>query len=331
VLAVNSTSVPLFPESGAHRLASICSRLMSSQQSSVSNPLAGPGFRRCPSAPCLFTARSGRRTLRAAAKSTGYVMPKKQDEESDSAGETRLEGWASVCGVLVMGLFALTFMFQNFVIPSSSMASTLQVGDHVMVEREILAPRTRWMPLIPFRNVKRGDIVVFYKPIPEADGDHITLVKRVIGVPGDRIHLHNGTVYLNGVAQSEPYAAKPTADTTDPYVDNFPAVPPIGDEEVTASWTVAVAEATKDGDVVIPPEHYFMMGDNREHSLDSRFWGFVPRENILGRPLFVYWSFEATENDELTPRLSEQVGTMAYEMIHFFDKTRWLRTLHRVQ
>ena len=258
-------------------------------------------------------------------------MARKQDKESSPARETRLEGLASVCGVLVMGLFALAFMFQNFVIPSSSMASTLQVGDHVMVEREMLAPRTQWMPLIPYRDVKRGDIVVFYKPIPEADGDHIPLVKRVIGVPGDRIHLRNGTVYLNGVAQSEPYAAMPTADAHDPYLDNFPSVPPIGHEDVTASWTVALAEVIKDGDVVIPAEHYFVMGDNRDRSLDSRFWGFVPRQNIIGRPLFVYWSFEATENNELNPRLSEQVGTMAYEMIHFFDKTRWRRTLHIVQ
>src|SRR5215468_5976024 len=143
-------------------------------------------------------------------------MAKKQPEK-----ETRLEGFASICGTLVMGLFVLTFIFQNFVIPSSSMASTLLVGDHVMVDQSMLAPSTRWMPLLPYRDVKRGDIVVFHKPVAEADGDHIPLVKRVVGVPGDRIHLHNGTVYLNGVAQNEPYAAKPTADANDPYLDEF--------------------------------------------------------------------------------------------------------------
>ena len=258
-------------------------------------------------------------------------MPKKREVLNSHGTETRLEGFASVCGVLVMGLFVLTFIFQNFVIPSSSMASTLQVGDHVMVERELLAPQTRWMPFVPYRDVKRGDVVVFYKPIPESDGDHIPLVKRVIGIPGDRIHLRDGIVYLNGVAQSEPEAAKPSASANDPYMDDFPLVPPDGRPDVTASWTLTLAEAMKDGDVVVPPEHYFMMGDNREHSRDSRFWGFVPRENILGRPLLVYWSFESAENDELKPALSEQVGTMANEMIHFFDKTRWTRTLHRVQ
>jgi signal peptidase I len=257
-------------------------------------------------------------------------MSKKRNVSRKSE-ESRLEGFASICATLVMGLFALTFIFQNFVIPSSSMASTLQVGDHVMVEREMLAPRTNWMPFMPYRDVRRGDIVVFYKPVPENDGDHIPLVKRVIGLPGDRIHLRDGIVYLNGLPQNEPEAAKPTAEANDPYMDNFPAVSADGRPGVTASWTVALANAVKDGDVVVPPGHYFMMGDNRERSLDSRFWGFVPRENILGRPLLVYWSVDLPENNELKPALSEQVGTMAHEMLHFFDQTRWSRTLHRIQ
>jgi len=260
-----------------------------------------------------------------------FLMAKKRVVEDKSQTETRLEGFASMCGVLVMGLFVLTFIFQNFMIPSSSMASTLQVGDHVMVEREMLAPRTKWMPFLPYREVKRGDVIVFYKPVPESDGDYTPLVKRVIGIPGDRIHLRDGIVFLNGVAQSEPEAAKPSASANDPYLDNFPSVSPDGMLDVTASWTVALMQARKDGDVVVPAGHYFMMGDNRERSLDSRFWGFVPRENILGRPLFVYWSFDLPENNELKPALSDQVGTMTHEMLHFFDGTRWRRTLHQVQ
>jgi signal peptidase I len=260
-----------------------------------------------------------------------WGMGKKRGVKSEQKKETRLEGVASLCGTLVMGLFVLTFVFENFVIPSSSMASTLQVGDHVMVEREMLAPPTRWTPLLPYRDVRRGDVVVFYKPIPEADGDHIPLVKRVVGVPGDHIHLRNGIVYLNGVAQNEPHAAKPTADIYDPYVDDFPSVPPAGRPGVTAAWSVLLPESMQGDDLVVPAGCYFMMGDNRDHSLDSRFWGFVPRENILGRPLFVYWSFDGPENDELKPSLSEQAGTMVHEMMHFFDKTRWGRTLHRIE
>jgi len=246
-------------------------------------------------------------------------------------GETRLEGLASLCSTMVLGLFVLTFIFQNFVIPSSSMASTLQVGDHVMVDREMLAPSTHWMPLLPYHQVQRGDVVVFYKPIPETDGEHIPLVKRVVGIPGDRIHLRNGVVYLNGVAQNEPQAAKPTADIYDPYVDDFPSVPPDGRPGITAAWSVLLPESMQGDDLVVPAGHYFVMGDNRDHSLDSRFWGFVPRENILGQPLFVSWSFDGPENDELKPSLSEQAGTMIQEMLHFFDKTRWSRTLHRIE
>jgi len=245
--------------------------------------------------------------------------------------ETRLEGFASFCGVFVTGLFALTFIFQNFVIPSSSMASTLQVGDHIVVERQTFAPRSQWASFLPYREVHRGDIIVFYKPIAETNGQHMTLVKRVIGVPGDRIHLRHGIVYLNGVAQHEPYAATPTFSSYNPYVDDFPSISPADLPGVTAAWAVSLPEHLLGDDLVVPPGHYFAMGDNRDRSLDSRFWGFVPRENIIGRPLFVYWSFDQPEINELNPSLSEQFSLAANELIHFFDKTRWSRTLHRVQ
>src|ERR1700733_3962359 len=150
--------------------------------------------------------------------------------------ETRAEGFSSTCGVLAVGLFVLTFVFQNFVIPSSSMASTLLVGDHVLVERETLAPASR-VGFLHYREVQRGDVVVFYKPVEEANGEHIILVKRVVGIPGDRIHLRNGIVYLNGIAQDEPQAAKPTASNYDPYVNDFPSVEPSAEPDVTQAWS----------------------------------------------------------------------------------------------
>ena len=160
--------------------------------------------------------------------------------EDTKQRETSLEGFASTCSVLAVGLFVLTFIFQNFVIPSSSMASTLLVGDHVMVERENLARAADWAPFVHYREIKRGDIIVFYKPVAESNGEHIPLVKRVIGIPGDRIHLRNGIVYLNGIAQDEPQAAKPTVGNYDPYVNDFPAIDPASEPGVTAEWSVSL-------------------------------------------------------------------------------------------
>jgi signal peptidase I len=122
-------------------------------------------------------------------------------EEQGQSRETMLQGFGSTCSVLAVGLFILTFVFQNFVIPSPSMASTLLVGDHVMVDRQSLAPTAKWVPFMHYRDVQRGDIIVFYKPTEESNCDHIFLVKRVIAIPGDRIHLRGGVVYLNGAAQ----------------------------------------------------------------------------------------------------------------------------------
>lgn len=124
-------------------------------------------------------------------------------EQPGQPRETIFQGFASTCSVLAVGLFIVTFIFQNFVIPSSSMASTLLVGDHVMVERQSLVPAAKWTPFMHYRDVRCGDIIVFYKPTEQPNGEHIFLVKRVIGIPGDRIHLRNGIVYLNGAAQTE--------------------------------------------------------------------------------------------------------------------------------
>ena len=258
-------------------------------------------------------------------------MSERKTVEEKRTGETKLEGLASLCGVFAVGLFVMGFVFQNCVIPTSSMASTLMVGDHVVVEREGLAPGSSLAPFVSHRDVRRGDIVVFYKPPAEPDGEHIVLVKRVIGVPGDRVHLRNGVVYLNGVAQNEPLAAKTTSANYAAYIDEFPLVPPAGMPNVTAEWSVELPSSIRDGDLVVPAGKYFVMGDNRANSLDSRFWGFVPRENIVGRPQFVYWSFDMPENGELKQPLSEQASSTMHEMLHFFDKTRWRRTFHRVE
>ena len=246
--------------------------------------------------------------------------------------ETPLESLASICTVLAIGLFVMTFIFQNFEIPSASMVSTLLIGDHVLVDRITLAPPARWAPFVHYRDVRRGDIIVFFKPTPE----DLFLVKRAIGIPGDHIHLRHGVVYLNGVAQNEPYAGMPVDDGNpqhayQPYRDDFPSIPPGPYDEVTATWANDLAKYIQGDDLVVPPGKVFAMGDNRTESLDGRFWGFVPRENIVGRPLFVYWSFETPADQINKQTVSDRLGFMGHILIHIFDETRWKRTFHLIK
>ena len=248
--------------------------------------------------------------------------------------ETPLESLASICTVLAVGLFVMTFIFQNFEIPSASMEKTLLIGDHVLVDRISLAPPSAWAPFTHYRDVRRGDVIVFLKPNPETPD--LFLVKRAIGLPGDHIHLRNGIVYLNGVAQDEPQAGKPAADG-DPmhafnaYRDDFPSIPPSDAFDVTATWSEELPRNIQGEDLVVPPGKVFAMGDNRTESLDSRFWGFVPRENIVGRPMFVYWSFK-TPADQITKQsMGERISFMGHILIHIFDGTRWSRTFHVIR
>jgi len=256
-------------------------------------------------------------------------MPGSTEEQKDT-NESSLQGFASLCGTFAVGLFILTFVFQNFAIPSASMASTLLVGDHVLVERATLAPPDSLAHFMPYRELRRGEPVVFYKPVEDANGENI-LVKRVIGIPGDRIHLRHGIVYLNGVAQNEPYAAKPTYANYDPYRDDFPSIPPARGSNVTAEWSLDLPTHIQDEDLVVPPGSYFVMGDNRTNSLDGRYWGLVPRSNLIGRPLLVYWSFETPEDQQYKTSPSEQASFALHEFVHFFDQTRWRRTFHMVE
>lgn len=252
--------------------------------------------------------------------------------------ETPFEAVASISSVLVVGLFILTFIAQNFVIPSGSMEKTLLVGDHLIVDRIGLAPPATWMPLVHYREPRRGDIVVFIKPSPEpeldADGkpQYFILVKRLIGVPGDHIHLHNGIVILNGVAQSPPKEGgdDPGSGFERDYLDEFPSIPPALDPSgsATESWAVEAPSHIVNGDLVVPPGMYFMMGDNRHDSLDSRYWGFVPRQNIEGRPLFNYWSFETPDSVYNQTGIGPRLAWMGHVVLHFFTQTRWSRTFH---
>ena len=239
--------------------------------------------------------------------------------------ETPMEFLASMAVVLVVGLYIITFNLQAFEIPSSSMENTLLIGDHVFVDRDTVAPRTRWMPLIPYRNIKRGDIVVFLSPAEPG----LYVVKRIVGVPGDRIHLRDGVVYLNGQPQKEPYVIH--NGSYNPYRDNFPSIPPGDTNSVTQEWHLTIGMHIDGGDLVVPTDSYFGMGDNRDVSYDSRYWGFIPRENIIGRPMFIYWSFETPADQYRKTDIGDRLAFIGKVVIHFFDLTRWHRMLRMVR
>ena len=241
--------------------------------------------------------------------------------------ETTVEFLSSLAAVLVTGLFIITFVMQAFEIPSSSMENTLLIGDHVFVNRVQFAPKSSWIgPLLPFRDVHRQDIVVFLSP--ETPGLYV--VKRIIGVPGDKIHLRNGVVYRNGQALDEPYVLHDKDSEFDHYRNDFPAVPPGDDPNVWANWAIDLPQYIQGDDIVVPPNHYFGMGDHRGVSLDSRYWGFIPKENVIGRPMFIYWSFETPDNQYLKTAWSDRLLFLGKVVLHFFDETRWKRTLRDV-
>jgi signal peptidase I len=252
----------------------------------------------------------------------------KEESKEEKPRETTVEFLASLAAVLVTGLFIITFVVQAFEIPSSSMEKTLLIGDHVFVNRVQFAPKTPWVgPILPYRQIKRGDIFVFLSPVEPG----LYVVKRVMGIPGDHIHLRDGVVYRNGEKLDEPYVIHNPNDSYNPYRDNFPAVPPSEFNGVNPDWALTMPQHIQGEDIVVPENSYFGMGDNRDVSLDSRYWGFVPKENVIGRPMFIYWSFETPPNQWEQKEIGQRLGFLAHVVIHFFDETRWSRTLRVVR
>jgi signal peptidase I len=255
-------------------------------------------------------------------------LAKKEKQKEEKPRETTVEFLASLAGVLVTGLFIITFVLQAFEIPSSSMENTLLIGDHVFVNRVQFSPATHWTgPLMPYRDIRRQDIVVFLSPAEPG----LYVVKRIIGVPGDRIHLRNGTVFRNGEKLDEPYVIHNSDEDPNAYRDNFPAVPPSDFNRLFAEWQDHLPQYIQGDDLVVPPNSYFAMGDNRDVSYDSRYFGFIPHENIIGRPMFIYWSFETPAGQYQKTSIGDRVAFIAKVVIHFFDQTRWRRMFHVVR
>jgi signal peptidase I len=223
---------------------------------------------------------------------------------------------------IVLLLFGTTTLVQAFVIPTGSMEDTLLIGDHLLVDKLSYAPGGVVSGhLLPYNQPKHGDIIVFRYPVDIRQ----TFVKRVIGVPGDRIRLAHKQVYRNGERLSEPYTFYKT-DYLDPYRDEFPSMP---SGQVLPRGMEMLDHNIVNGEAVVPPNCYFAMGDNRDLSLDSRYWGFVPRENIIGKPLIIYWSYDASTEALAGPTISVDHFVDLFE--HFFSKTRWQRTFKLVR
>jgi signal peptidase I len=264
----------------------------------------------------------------AVKQKSGKAAPVEAEPVGDAkkTKETTPEFIASIAAVLVTGLFIITFTLQAFVIPSSSMEKTLLIGDHVFVDRIVLAPKSNWVgPLIPYRHPKHDDIFVFVSPAEPG----LYVVKRVIGVPGDRIKLEDGVVYRNGEKLEPPFVVR--NGTYNGYRDNFPTVPPTDYDGLNPTWRDALASHVQNGELVVPPESIFAMGDNRDVSLDSRYWGFVPYENVIGRPMFLYWSFQQPRDEYTRTSIAERLQYLGTIVLHFFDQTRWSRMFHVVR
>jgi len=223
---------------------------------------------------------------------------------------------------ILLLLFGTTTLVQAFVIPTGSMEDTLLIGDHLLVDKMAYAPAgpvSRY--LLPYSDVRRGDIIVFRYPMNIRE----TFVKRVVGIPGDRLRIERKQLYINGKAVQEPYKYHKT-EYIDSYRDNFPGEP---NTRISSPAEEMLSLHVSGGEVVVPPGSYFAMGDNRDASLDSRYWGFVPRGHIIGKPLIIYWSYDAPTDRLTSPGIGwEHLKDLGR---NFFSKTRWARTFQLIR
>jgi len=267
----------------------------------------------------VFRDRCRALTRNATAPSwLGFGLRTAADWVSSTVRERRVpklvQEWAIT---LLLFLFVTTTMVQAYVVPTGSMEGNILVGDHMLVDKiGFENGGNNWSSyVLPRRELKRGDIVAFRYPEDVRE----TFVKRVIGLPGDRIRLENKQVVRNGQKLDEPYARHSTSAIED-YRDNFPTAPEF---YTLGGGREMFAHHVQNREVIVPPNTLFVLGDNRDNSLDSRYWGFVPANYLVGKPLLIYWSFDAATSEfvDWNSRYFKDVA------LHFFTKTRWDRTL----
>jgi signal peptidase I len=231
----------------------------------------------------------------------------------------------SLLTTIVIAVFVIVFVVQAFQIPSESMENTLLIGDYLLVDKLRYGGGGTWNYLMPYRPVHRGDIIVFRYPLNPTQH----FVKRVVGVPGDRVRLINRQVYVNGTSLREYYVVHSSV-VHDVFRDEFPRLnlPVPG---LDGAWWLQMKKLVEDGQLIVPEGSYFVLGDNRDESSDSRYWGFVPRENIIGRPLLIYWSLRSIDEDiQVASTPGDKLYHFAYAVSHLFRITRWDRTFRLV-
>jgi signal peptidase I len=226
---------------------------------------------------------------------------------------------------LVGALFVLTFIVQPYRIPSASMENTLLVGDFLLVNKAVFATPGPWRHLLAYEPVRRDSIIVFHDPVDTS----LQLVKRVVGTPGDRVQIRNGVLYVDERPQTEPFAL---------YLQTFPSpfsqeFPPNAytDPGVSIRWWRELQRDSRNGELIVPPHRYFVLGDNRNDSLDSRFWGFVPRQNIVGQPFLVYFSIVSQDPEELALPQNGKLGDGRSWWSSLAGTARWNRILHIIR
>jgi signal peptidase I len=218
----------------------------------------------------------------------------------DFRKSTIREYFESIVITAIIALFATTFVVQAFKIPTGSMESNLLIGDHLLVNKFAYGLHFKFMKaLLPYKEPARGDVIVFKYP----NSPEVAYVKRLIGMPGDKVEMKGRTVFIND---------RPLKETYTQYIDPG---------SVQDSY----------GPVFVPPDKYFAMGDNRDNSQDSRYWGFVPRDYILGKALVIYWSFETPRDEYLQTNVTDRMRQFADVFLNFFTKTRWRRTFQIIR
>jgi len=219
------------------------------------------------------------------------------------------ENFKALLSALLFFIFLRTFIIEAYRIPSGSMIPSLLVGDWLFVNKLVYGPHVPFTntSLPGYKNPQRSDVVVFKSPtqVDQPWDPNPTLVKRLVGMPGDTLFMRRGLLHVNGAPQRQAAAAQNAGEAFDSIDRLFDWQKPFG--LASSRFGAAPTQPTHDnwGPIVVPPGHYFMMGDSRYNSKDGRYWGFVPRENIRGQPMFVYYSYNADDSDRPLPFITD--------------------------